>query len=281
MIIQLNIAKAYDKLTWAYIRDVVKAYGFDHNSIRWVMALVTTTNCSILLNGSPSRTFKPTRGLRKGDPLSPFLFILMMEGLGRAITTAKEEGRIQGLKLTRDGDTVTHQQFVDDTMLQGVPTVKEAKAFKQILYEFATVAGVPLTDKPLNKDIWESIINKLKDKINKWTNRALNLAGRLVLTKAVLQTIPIYMLLALPAPTGVIQQIRNIQRHFLWGKGEEKKKFSLVAWDRLCKPKFHVGLGIHDPCILNKVLGAKMWWRWLKEMKNPWVKLWKQKYAMN
>eukprot|EP00253_Pinus_taeda_P002455 PITA_02455 len=100
MIIQLDIVKAYDKLSWTYIRAVLKSYGFDYNWIKWVMVLVTTASCSILLNDSPSKTFKPTRGLKQGDPLSPFLFILMMEGLGRAIITTKEEGRIQGLRLT-------------------------------------------------------------------------------------------------------------------------------------------------------------------------------------
>lgn len=94
MIIQLDLAKAYDKLNYSYIREVLIACGFDHNWIRWVMALVTTANFSILLNGSPSRTFRPTRGLQKGYPLSPFLFILMMEGLGRAIKYANIEGRI-------------------------------------------------------------------------------------------------------------------------------------------------------------------------------------------
>eukprot|EP00253_Pinus_taeda_P006840 PITA_06840 len=94
MIIQLDLAKAYDKLIWSYIRDVLKAYGFDHNWIRWVMALVRSASFSILLNGSPSRTFWPLRGLRQGDPLSPFLFILMLEGLGKVINAAKAEGRI-------------------------------------------------------------------------------------------------------------------------------------------------------------------------------------------
>eukprot|EP00253_Pinus_taeda_P013187 PITA_13187 len=143
-------------------------------------------------------------------------------------------------------------------MLQGTPTVKEAKAFKQILRDFSMAAsievsltkskifffnmdiliqrnlsrilgfqreylpakypGVPLTDKPLHKEIWEPVINKLKDKISNWTNRALNLAGRLILTKAILQSIPIYMLSSIPAPNGVITNKRNIQRDFLWGK---------------------------------------------------------------
>eukprot|EP00253_Pinus_taeda_P026177 PITA_26177 len=141
MIIQLDLAKAYDKLSWAYIKEVLITYGFDHNWIRCVMALVTTSIFSILLNGSPSKTFKPSRGLRQGDLLSPFLFIVMMECLGNAIKSIKAEGKIQGLKLTLNGDALTHQQFVDDTMLQGTPTIKEALAFKKILNDFAMVVG--------------------------------------------------------------------------------------------------------------------------------------------
>jgi len=117
MIIQLDLVKAYDKLSWSYIRAVIRAYGFDQNWIRWFMALVTMTSFSILLNGTPSRPFTPSRGLRQGDLLSPFLFVLMMEGLGRAIKMENAEGRIQGIKLTLDRVANTHQQFVDDTML--------------------------------------------------------------------------------------------------------------------------------------------------------------------
>eukprot|EP00253_Pinus_taeda_P036049 PITA_36049 len=145
MIIQLDLAKDYDKLSWSYIRAALKAYVFYHNWIIWVMALASMANFSILLNGSPSRTFMPSKGLRQGDPLSPFLFVLMREGLGRVIKMASAEGRIQGLKLTTDGVASTHQQFVDDTMLQGIPTVKEAKAFKQILNDFAMATGTEVS----------------------------------------------------------------------------------------------------------------------------------------
>eukprot|EP00253_Pinus_taeda_P009576 PITA_09576 len=196
------------------------------------------TSLSILLNGTLSRPFKPSKGLRQGDLLSPFLFVLMMEGLGRAIKMANAEGRIQGIKLTLDGVENTHQQFVDDTMLQVIPIVKEARTIKHILNDSAMAVGtefpskylgIPFTDKPLSKEVWEPIINKLQDKIRKWTCRSLNLAGRLVLTQAVLQAIPMFMFSTLPAPKGIKQQIRSIQRDFLWGKGEEKKKWLLVA----------------------------------------------------
>ena len=117
MIIQLDLVKAYDKLSWCYIREVLRAYGFNHNWIRWAMALVSTDSFSILLNGSPSRTFMPSRGLRQGYSISPFFFVFMMEGLGKGIKMENVEGRIQGLKLTLDGAAFTHQQFLDDTML--------------------------------------------------------------------------------------------------------------------------------------------------------------------
>jgi len=83
------------------------------------------------------------------------------------------------------------------------------------------------------------------------------------------------MISTLPAPKRVMQQIKIIQRDFLWGKGEDKKKWALVASDKLCKPKAHGGLGLHDPETLNKVSRAKHWWRWLKELETRWAKLWK------
>eukprot|EP00253_Pinus_taeda_P031614 PITA_31614 len=185
-------------------------------------------------------------------------------------------------------------------MLQGILTVKEALAYKQILKDFVMAAstevslsiskifffntniaiqrnisrilgfqremlpskylGVPLIDKPLSKTIWEPVINKLEDKTRKWTSRSLNLVGRLVLTKAILQTVPIFMFSALPAPKGVLQLCRNIQRDFLLGKGEEKKKWALVAWEKICKPKTHGGLGLDDP----KANSEGKWRKWKK-----------------
>jgi len=133
--------------------------------------------------------------------------------------------------------------------------------------------GMPITNKPLSKGVWEPVTNKIQYKVRKWTCRPLNLVGHLELIKAVLQVIPIFMFLTLPAPKGVMQQIRSIQQDFLWGKGEEKKKWDLVAWDKLCKPKTHGGLGLHDPKILSRVSVCKLWSRWLKELATPWANL--------
>ena len=88
---------------------MLEAYGFCQGWVEWVMSLVTTAFFNILLNGSLTNTFQPSRGIRKGDPLSPFLFILMAEGLSRLILTQAERGELRGIRV-HDGMTPqTHQ----------------------------------------------------------------------------------------------------------------------------------------------------------------------------
>jgi len=101
MIMQLDIAKAYNKVNWTYIKKVLAAFGFDHNWIKWVMALVTSSSFSILINGSPFHICLPSKGLTRGDPLSPFLFILMTEGLGRSIKHARATRKFKDYNFRR------------------------------------------------------------------------------------------------------------------------------------------------------------------------------------
>jgi hypothetical protein len=107
------------------------------------------------------------------------------------------------------------------------------------------------------------------------------LAGRLILTKTVLQAILAYMMSVFPTPKGILQNIRGIQQDFLWRGAENKKKWALVAWDKVCKPKIKGGLGLQDPQVTNESYGEKLWWRWVKDKSLSWPNLWKAKYAPN
>eukprot|EP00253_Pinus_taeda_P009137 PITA_09137 len=144
MLMQLDLSKAYEKVSWRYLEAVLKAFGFCSTWIKWVMALIRSPRYSILINGAPSDPFAPSRGIRQGDPLSPFLFIILMEGLSRTIAKKQVEGKIQGLKPIRSLRATTHQQFVDDTMLHGTPTVKEAVAYREILDLFSQALGMEI-----------------------------------------------------------------------------------------------------------------------------------------
>ena len=85
MMIKLDIKKADDKLNWKFMEKMLETYGFFQGWVKWVMGLVTIPFFNIILNGSSTITFHPTHDIRQGDPLSPFLFILMAEGLSHLI----------------------------------------------------------------------------------------------------------------------------------------------------------------------------------------------------
>ena len=109
LIIQLNLEKYYDKITWHYMVTTLEACGYTQHWITWIVSMVSTTSHLLLINGAHAKPFWPMRGIWQGDPLSPFLFILMMEGLGRSIKSATAAGEITGIKPFEKCPTSTHQ----------------------------------------------------------------------------------------------------------------------------------------------------------------------------
>lgn len=85
MAIKVDMEKAYDRLEWSFIHKVLQAFQFPQHLTKLTMSCVTTTSISVLVNGSKLDNFLPSRGIRKGDPISPYLFILCMEFLTNLI----------------------------------------------------------------------------------------------------------------------------------------------------------------------------------------------------
>jgi hypothetical protein len=124
--------------------------------------------------------------------------------------------------------------------------------------------GIPLSEELAKSISWDSLLLSIANHLSNWTFRPLNIAARLVLLKSVLQALPTYLFTALAAPVSVIKAIRSLQHNFLWKGHNSNKKWALVGWEKLCKPKKCGGLGIRDPGKMNKIMGAKIWWRWLQ-----------------
>lgn len=283
------------------------------------MELVSGAFFSILLNGGPLQPFSLSRGIIQGDPLSPFLFIIMVERLGRSLTKAKQQNQLKGIKPVHQVPTITHQQFVDDTMLMGAPTVQEARTISKVLKTFSEASGMeinltkskffffntsipvqrnlsrilniqknslptkylglPLSEHTYRSSNWEALLNKMRARLSNWTHQALNMASRLILIKSILQTMPAYMFLELVSPKVAYKTIRNIQRSFLWNGPSKKSKWALIKWTDICKPKLEGGLGLQYPEILSKAVAAKIWWRWVENPDSLWGTLWKAKYT--
>ena len=100
----------------------------------------------ILVNDAPSPTFKPSRGIKQGDPLSPFLFILMARGLSRSISAVIKKNTMKGLSPHGINPPLSHTQFVDDTMLIASPTLREAHHLKTILDDFSEALGTSINE---------------------------------------------------------------------------------------------------------------------------------------
>ena len=110
--------------------------------------------------------------------------------------------------------------------------------------------------------MWNPVIQKIKDKIHSLGSKWLNLAGKTVLIKSILSSYPIYLSSMVLAPRNVIISICKEIRKFLWQGGKvQTKKFHLVKWETVKRPKLQGGLGIRDPELVCKALGAKLVWR--------------------
>ncbi|WMV26184.1 hypothetical protein MTR67_019569 [Solanum verrucosum] len=117
---KLDIEKTYDHVNWGFLMDLLEKMGFGRKWKHWIKFCISTVNFSVLINGSPAGYFNSQRGLRQGDPLSPFLFLLVMEGLNNMIKISNREGWLRGFDVARAGRDslkITRLQYADDTYI--------------------------------------------------------------------------------------------------------------------------------------------------------------------
>lgn len=116
----MDIEKAYDHVNWNYLLKVLSDMGFGKKWVNWIKFCVSTVKFSIIINGSAEGYFQSQRGLRLGDPMSPFLFLLAMEGFNYMVRKASELGWIRGFGAhtnRANNMEVTHLLYADDSLV--------------------------------------------------------------------------------------------------------------------------------------------------------------------
>ncbi|XP_010463143.1 PREDICTED: uncharacterized protein LOC104743796 [Camelina sativa] len=141
MALKLDIAKAFDKVEWNYLEAILKKLGFADKWCNWVMKCITTVSYSVLINGSPSKKIIPQRGLRQGDPLSPYLYLLCTEGLSSLISTSVKANHIHGFRASRNGPAISHMLFADDSLLFCKADEEECNKLLDLLKIYASASG--------------------------------------------------------------------------------------------------------------------------------------------
>ena len=117
MALKLDMSKAYDRVEWVFLEKIMVKMGFCKKWVDLVSACIRSVTYSILLNGQPHGLITPSLGLRQGDPLSPYLFLLVTKGLHALLKKAEENENIKGISLCAVGPRVSHLLFADDSLV--------------------------------------------------------------------------------------------------------------------------------------------------------------------
>ncbi|KAJ9566155.1 hypothetical protein OSB04_002121 [Centaurea solstitialis] len=258
--------------------------GFGEKLRAWVKGCVCTAKVSVLINGSPTKEFKLGKGVRQGDPLAPFLFILATERLNVMLWEALRKNIFKGVGFDNSDEEVYMFQYADDTIFIGEWDSRNAKSLIRILKCFEVCSGLKINMNLHQKDEiarmahwlhrkeepipfvylglsvggnmnrstnWQPIIDRFKSRLSHWKSKTLSIGGRLCLCKSVLGSLGAYSF-SLYIPKGVLNTLED---------SEGSKKIKWVAWDRVINNKKCGGLGIGSLRACNLALLAKWWWR--------------------
>ncbi|MCH81570.1 hypothetical protein A2U01_0002360, partial [Trifolium medium] len=139
--IKTDMAKAYDRLEWGFLQATLQAMNFPQKMINTIMKCVTSVSFSILVNGKPTKSFLPERGLRQGDPLSPYLFIICADVFSALITKAQQDKLIQGVKIAPRAPEITHLFFADDSLMFCRANEEEIRQMHLLITTYQQASG--------------------------------------------------------------------------------------------------------------------------------------------
>ena len=117
MALKLDMSKAYDRVEFTFLEQILLKLGFHEDWVALLMECITTVSYSILVNEESKGLFRPSKGFRQGDPLSPYLFLFCAEGLNAILKKAALKGEIHGFSICRNGLKLTHLFFANDSLL--------------------------------------------------------------------------------------------------------------------------------------------------------------------
>ncbi|KAM0834610.1 hypothetical protein ACQ4PT_063479 [Festuca glaucescens] len=309
VLLKLDISRAFDSLSWSFLFEVLRHLGFPEIWLRWVAIALRSATTRVLVNGVPGRKIYHARGLRQGDPLSPQLFVLMMEVATCLIRKAVEEELFSPI-----GNCTPEQRlsiYADDVVLFVKPNSMDLMAVREILGIFGEASGLrvnylktsatmirgtildkeavgqalhcnivdfpirylglQLALRPLTKAQWQPMLDAAMHIMPAWQRGMISRPGRLTLVKAVITARPVHHLLVLEVPCWVLEELEKNLRGFFWaGKEKAHGGQCLVAWQNCCKPYEFGGLNIKNMRLQGLALRVR--WQWLSKTNpnRPW-----------
>ncbi|XP_074293269.1 uncharacterized protein LOC141620246 [Silene latifolia] len=285
-LVKIDIQKAFDSLQWQFVENMLTALKFPDMFNKWIMGCISGSWFSIKVNGGAHGFFKGQSGMRQGDPLSPYLFVLSMEILSRYLRKLDTKPMVSlhpkcaKLKLT-------HLVFDDDLMLftrEDVPSVNGATevyfggvsgsvkaqilqctGFTEGKFPFRYL-GVPLNSAKNSREVYGALLTKLQNSLLHWSNSFLSYAGRIQILNSVIFGIANFWCASALLPKNIMKKINKICKDYFWNIEEGSKRMVFKSWQHICRPCQEGGFIVKELLSWNKALLTK--WIWLLSTDN-------------
>ena len=307
--LKVDLRKAFDCVRWDFIIATLRAIDIPESYLRLISECLSTASFSVSVNGVTGGFFQSTKGIRQGDPLSPYLFVLAMEALSRLLLSRYEAGII-GFHPRTEQLKISHLMFADDVMVFFDGTSNSLHGITECLDDFASWSGLhmnntktelftagldqsesaaiasygfpsgqfpirylglPLMSRKLKISEYSPLMIKISNRLQSWSAKLLSFAGRLQLLRTVIFGIVTFWISAFILPKGCIKSIEGLCSRFLWSGNIDKRGLAKIAWRTVCLPTKEGGLGLRSLLVWNQVLCLKFIWLLLSKSPSLWA----------
>ncbi|XP_039116586.1 uncharacterized protein LOC120252479 [Dioscorea cayenensis subsp. rotundata] len=319
MLIKLDIAKSYDTMSWSAILVTLTKMGFPGRWVSWIHTCISKVSYALLINKTPTSWFSTSRGIRQGDPISPYLFILVAQNLTTMLNYAMNSNLIPGFD-SRLIHNFNHLMYADDLILITEASRKSARNIKKCLLFYGNVTGqrinnskselifpsqfnkhlanritmimdykvgsfpvkylgILISPKKLALSCFTSMVDKIEKSVTFWKKSRISPAGKTILINSSIMTSPLYYLSVYPVPKGILDRINRAARTFFWAKDSNRKGINSVSWDEITLNRTEGGLSIRNLESSKISLMAKNVLSLLNKNTVWWVSLLEVKYG--
>lgn len=308
--LKVDIRKAFDTISWDFVVKSLEAQDFPPLFVTWIKECITSPRFSVAINGELAGFFPGKKGLRQGDSISPYLFILAMEALSRLLEEAVNRGEIRLHPMCHE-PRITHLLFADDLLIFSDGSRHSLTGIKKVLSSFkewtgldmnaakseiffggysdiecsvlsditgvtlgsfpTRYLGLPLNPSRISMATLQPFLERVTSKLHSWTVKTLSFAGRVTMVSSVIYGMVNFWSSVFALPKSFYEKVDSLCCAFLWKNRVSSGAGARVSWESICKPKKEGGLGLRRLEEFEKVFALKRVWNLFSEAGSLWV----------